>query len=47
LGKKHVYELKVLQGYQRTLDLIDVQTFGRKNQGNKGVFESGRKKCVT
>jgi hypothetical protein len=47
LGKKHVYGLKVLQGYRRALDPIDVQIFGKKNQGNKKVFEGGRKKCAT
>jgi hypothetical protein len=29
----------VFQGYQRTLDLINVQKFGRKNQGNKKVLK--------
>jgi hypothetical protein len=37
IKKRHVYELKVLQGYQKTLDPRGVQTFERgKNQRKQG-----------
>jgi hypothetical protein len=43
----HVYELKVLPSYERTLDPKGVQTFeGMKSQRNKGMYEGGRRRLT-
>jgi hypothetical protein len=45
LGKKLVYELEVLQGYQRALDPRSVYTLeGRRNQKKQGNLQTWEKK---
>jgi hypothetical protein len=43
LGRRLVYDLKVVLGYQRIMDLKGIQTFMEGIvKGNKRLYEGGR-----